>query len=292
MLTLNIAHGRRRGFYQPIVSRKTAERNLTDIGELLRREGADLVALQEADGPSFWSGNFDHVARLARLAGCGHHFRGEHMATGLESTRLSTGTALLSRLPLINAVSEKFAPSFPTPTKGVVIAGHFVPCTRVQRGALRAVYSRSARDTGPAGGRRVCDATLPAAGPRVSRLCGPQGRVTVASVHLDFLRRRVRRRQMRTLVGLLQGCEPPYIVLGDMNCTWVGRERTLHYLMEMLDVHPHRATARDLDTFPARRPRRRLDWILISPELAFRSYAVLPDRVSDHCAVVAEIALR
>ena len=28
----------------------------------------DVVALQEADGPSGWSGNFDHVATLARQA--------------------------------------------------------------------------------------------------------------------------------------------------------------------------------------------------------------------------------
>ena len=34
---------------------------------------------------------------------------------------------------------------------------------------------------------------------------------------------------------------------------------------------------------------KRLDWILISPELEFISYDVLPDVLSDHRAVMSEI---
>jgi endonuclease/exonuclease/phosphatase family metal-dependent hydrolase len=249
VLTLNIAHGRRRGFHQPLVSRRTAERNLGDIGVLFRQTDAHVVGLQEADGPSFWSGNFNHVARLAHLGGYEHHHRGEHVTTGLESTRISSGTALLSRLPMDGTLSERFASSFPTPTKGVVMA-------------------------------------------RVGFPGDDDQAVTVASVHLDFLRRRVRRRQARALAGLLQGFEPPYIVLGDMNCAWDGREKSLRVLGHLLGVRPFEPAAVDLPTFPARRPRKRLDWILLSPELEFRSYAVLPDRVSDHLAVMAEVERR
>ena len=43
-------------------------------------------------------------------------------------------------------------------------------------------------------------------------------------------------------------------------------------------------------TYPSRGTR--LDWILISKELQFRSHGVLPDELSDHRAVVAEIGLR
>ena len=35
----------------------------------------------------------------------------------------------------------------------------------------------------------------------------------------------------------------------------------------------------------------RLDWILVSTELEFRTYAVYPDVVSDHYAVAADIVL-
>ena len=44
-----------------------------------------------------------------------------------------------------------------------------------------------------------------------------------------------------------------------------------------------------LETFPAF--SERLDWILVSPELSFRSYNVLPDRISDHRSVLAEVTL-
>jgi endonuclease/exonuclease/phosphatase family metal-dependent hydrolase len=36
---------------------------------------------------------------------------------------------------------------------------------------------------------------------------------------------------------------------------------------------------------------RRFDWIMISNELEFVSYKVLPDIISDHLAVVAEVKL-
>jgi endonuclease/exonuclease/phosphatase family metal-dependent hydrolase len=246
VMTLNIAHGRRRGPHRPLVSRKTAERNLADIGHVLRRVRPDVVGLQEADGPSFWSGNFDHVERLAHHGDYAHHFRGEHVATGLESTWLTSGTALLARRPLANAESHKFDPAFLRPTKGLVVARVEMP--------------------------------------------GVPGRpVTVASVHLDFLRRRVRRQQARMLAGILQGWPPPYIVMGDMNCAWNGRERSLPVLEHLLGVRAYEPTAADLATYPALWPLWRLDWILISPELEFHSYAVLRDRVSDHRAVVADV---
>jgi hypothetical protein len=35
----------------------------------------------------------------------------------------------------------------------------------------------------------------------------------------------------------------------------------------------------------------RLDWILISPDLQFSKYVVVPDVISDHYAVAAEIML-
>ncbi len=45
-----------------------------------------------------------------------------------------------------------------------------------------------------------------------------------------------------------------------------------------------------MDTFPLW--KMRLDWILISPQLAFVSYEVLPDTLSDHRGVVSEIRMR
>ena len=64
LLTLNVAHGRKLATHQALLSPMTVRRNLEEIASLLRESRADVVALQEADGPSAWSGNFDHVETL------------------------------------------------------------------------------------------------------------------------------------------------------------------------------------------------------------------------------------
>jgi endonuclease/exonuclease/phosphatase family metal-dependent hydrolase len=112
------------------------------------------------------------------------------------------------------------------------------------------------------------------------------GDIDVVSVHLDFLRPAVRRRQIRTLVEGVRTRTRPLVVLGDLNCRGQGRRATLPALIERLGLHPW------LDgepTFPSLNPRQRIDWILLSPELEFVEHRTLPDPVSDHLAVVADI---
>ena len=65
IMTLNIAHGRGDSFHQLLQRSATTVANLDVIASLLKDSGADVVALQEADGPSFWSGNFSHIDYLA-----------------------------------------------------------------------------------------------------------------------------------------------------------------------------------------------------------------------------------
>jgi endonuclease/exonuclease/phosphatase family metal-dependent hydrolase len=79
-------------------------------------------------------------------------------------------------------------------------------------------------------------------------------------------------------------------VLGDFNCEWSERRRSLDLLRRELRLRP--AGFSGHATFPSWRPMVRLDWILISDELEFTSYETLPDRLSDHLGVVAEIAPR
>jgi endonuclease/exonuclease/phosphatase family metal-dependent hydrolase len=80
------------------------------------------------------------------------------------------------------------------------------------------------------------------------------------------------------------------VVLGDFNCEWSERRRCLALLERELKLRPAEATGNA--TFPSWRPLVRLDWILISEELDFAAYETLPDRLSDHLAVVADLRLR
>ena len=77
--------------------------------------------------------------------------------------------------------------------------------------------------------------------------------------------------------------------MGDLNCTWSSEEGPVRSLAEALELEAWKPEE-NLVTFPSRETR--IDWILISPELEFRSYRVLDDVLSDHLGVIAEIVVR
>lgn len=117
ILTLNMAHGRKEGPNQLLLSEQTIRQNLRDIAAVLKQTGSDVVALQEADGPSRWSGNFDHVAFIAEQAGYPWFFRAAHV----ESWLSTYGTAILTRFPVIETIEHAFKPSPPTFNKGFLL---------------------------------------------------------------------------------------------------------------------------------------------------------------------------
>lgn len=246
LLTLNVAHGRKLATHQALLSPLTVRRNLEEIAALLRASEADVVALQEADGPSAWSGNFDHVELLARLTGRRAHFRGEHNAFTLGGAALASGTALLSRLPLERPRSLRFGTSW-RDTKGFV------------------------------------SATIPVAAWGTD--------LEVVSLHLEPFNPVIRRQQVRRLADAIGGRRGPLVVLGDFNCSWSEQARQLRPLARELALRPYQPQHR-APTYPSRRPWRRLDWILISADLEFRSYLTLPNPVSDHLGVAADLAPR
>jgi len=240
LMTLNIAHGRMDTPTQILQTEETVKENLDEISGVLRREGADMVALQEADGPSFWSGQVNHVGYLAENAGYPFSVRGEHV----KGINLSYGTALLSMLPLKEPLSITFDPSPPTLSKGFVLA------------------------------------TIPWPG-------DPNVDLDIVSVHLDFSRKSVRQKQVQDMINKLSSRNNPMIIMGDFNCEWTSKESALRTLAENLGLKGYQPHHPNMETFPFL--KRRLDWVLISSELEFLAYEVLPDKISDHYGVVCEI---
>ena len=240
LLTLNAAHGRQEGPNQVFQKGTTIESNLEAIAAVLEREQPDVLALQEADGPSIWSGKLDHVDYLAEKAGYPYATRGEHV----KGMNVSYGTALLSKLPMHDARSYTFEPSPPTLAKGLVVI-------------------------------------------TIGSPDNPDESIDVVSVHLDFSRKSVREKQVQEMIARLSKRERPLIVMGDFNCQWTDKGGALPTLAEALDLRVYEPERRDLNTFS--KLKRRLDWILISRELEFVSYRVLPDALSDHRGVLCEV---
>ncbi len=145
--TLNMAHARRSAANQLLVSKKGTYANLDAIAQFARTIDADVVALQEADGPSRWSGNFDHVAYLRNEADYGCSFLGHHADTWL----YSFGAALMTQAAFRDSRSVRFPATPPTTTKGFVrvtldwdVGGVVIPLTVV---SVHLDFSRkSARD--------------------------------------------------------------------------------------------------------------------------------------------------
>lgn len=140
--TLNISHGRNSALNQMFVSTERTYDNLDKIAALLDKMDADIVALQEADAASKWSGKFDHVQYLVDNSRFNCFIHGRQARSRL----YSYGTALLSKRGLADSSSLEFEPSPPTTTKGFVRAkfdwsvdGEIIPVTVV---SVHLDYSR------------------------------------------------------------------------------------------------------------------------------------------------------
>jgi len=247
VLSLNIAHGRSSGINQIVLRAETIRSNLHDVAIFLVRIAPDIVALQEADGPSRWSGNFDHVAFLAAEAGYPWHALAPHASSWM----FHYGAALMSRAPFIEVLGHDFQSSRPTTTKGFVLA----------RVALRSDHDQ--------------EWTVD---------------IDLVSVHLDFSRKAVRQRQIEEMARFLAGRSHPLIVLGDFDSDWPSEDSAVRRFADLRGLHAYQPEAQDLGIYPG--GNRRLDWVLLSPELEFAHYQVLPDVFSDHLVVLADVCLR
>ena len=118
LLSINMAHGRSDGKSQLLQRNDNIKRNVESIGELIKRERADLVALQEADAPSWWSGDISHVEMAAKISDMSHAVQ----AFNVNGLGLHYGTAILSNLQILDAEQVTFPMSFPTFSKGFTVA--------------------------------------------------------------------------------------------------------------------------------------------------------------------------
>ena len=117
VLTLNMAHGRKSSLNQMLQKTSTTRTNLEEIAVFLNDSKADLIALQEADAASRWSGKFNHVEFVSQKSvyPCWIH------ASHASKYMYDFGTALLSRVAYADSLLHTFEPSPPTTNKGFVM---------------------------------------------------------------------------------------------------------------------------------------------------------------------------
>ncbi len=115
--------------------------------------------------------------------------------------------------------------------------------------------------------------------------------VSLVSVHLDFSRKKVRDAQIAELIATLSELDTELIIMGDLNSRWSDKRSHVRDLTERLGLVAYDPTADKLGTYKSITGKR-LDWILVSPRIEFVEYKVLPEVVSDHLAVYAEIRYR
>lgn len=210
LLSLNVAHGRGEALNQIFLDDGQIGHNLASIAAVLENRDADLVALQEADRPSWWSGNLDHVRHLATLASYPEAVHSTHAKSFL----FDYGTALLSRRPFNEILHHTFEPSPPTMSKGFTLGRFSWRCDSPSETTTKSLD------------------------------------IDVVSVHLDFSRESVRSKQIDELVAVLEHRDNPLILMGDLNSDWFDGENLVSRLSSELNLQIYHPESRALGTYP------------------------------------------
>ncbi len=240
VITMNIAHARKKISQQMTLQQKVLKNNLDEIAKMFRRENPVIIGLQEADGYSKYSRHFDHIEYISSKTKYSYFLQGQHVTRMF----MNYGTALLSKKKINNPKSFLFDTSKILFPKGYV------------RGTFQ------------------LNKTIV---------------IEVVSLHLDPVRKKIRFKQIEILINHLKNDKNPIVIMGDFNCNWKYQNSVLHKITSELNLSIYKPENK-LITFP--KSNKRLDWILISKELEFVQYKTIPDHLSDHRAVLAEIKVK
>lgn len=108
--------------------------------------------------------------------------------------------------------------------------------------------------------------------------------ISIFTVHLAVLSKRVRRKQLAELADILKDCPRPHLVCGDFNIN-----RGLDELKEFVRLTGLRRLIKK-PTFPSFKPKHYLDIFFASPDVKIRNVGVVKIDYSDHLPVWVEIA--
>jgi endonuclease/exonuclease/phosphatase family metal-dependent hydrolase len=252
LLTFNIAHARGpTPVHQSLRSGKALRANLLKIARLIDRLAPDIVALQEIDENSRWSGSFDHLAFLQE------HCSLKHSAHGVHNRRagryhLNYGNAVLSRWP----IHHREIVSFGRGSLG-------------EKGFLYAEIDTAA-------GR------LPLINLHLHHRSRPQRLKQVVRL-MRFLEEQHHHRSAHWRV--------PPLVCGDFNTPANRPDATATLLGYFEQTNNYTLLPKAGRTFPALMPVRALDFVFLPEECREARAEIVRSLLSDHRPVLVEFTL-
>jgi len=114
--------------------------------------------------------------------------------------------------------------------------------------------------------------------------------VDVFATHLDYRPdAAVRRTQVADMLAIVRTAVNPVVLMGDLNAPPDAPE--LQPLFRDLADAGHQAVGPS-DTYPADAPSKRIDYVLVSPQVRVLGSQVIRTRASDHLPVVADLEIR
>lgn len=112
-------------------------------------------------------------------------------------------------------------------------------------------------------------------------------KIDIISVHLDFLIESTRDKQITEMKKVLGERNNPTIIMGDFNSEWLTESSVISKLATQSNFHTYQPESQEFSTYG----NKRLDWIVMTKDIEFIDFTVVPDTLSDHKMVVADIRL-
>jgi len=252
-LTFNIAHARGlTPIHQSLRSTARIRANLLKIAALIKKLGADIVAMQEVDENSRWNGSFNHLTFLSEHSGL------PFSAIGLTNERggrypLNYGNGVLSRWPIMHAESTTFG--------------------RRQLGDKGFLFT----ETELAPGRR-----LPLINLHLHHTSRKQ-RLLQAGILMKFMTERSSQRGSHWVA--------PPILCGDFNNPAHRPDATAMLLGYCEESNNYTLLPKQGRTFPAALPALSLDFVLLPEECRLAHSEVVRCYLSDHRPVLVDFDL-
>ena len=252
-----------------------------EIGKFLLKHEVDLVFLNEVDFGSSWSGGIDHSELIAIAGKFPYLIKQWNENFSIPFLRIQGGSAILSRLPLIEATYQEL----PNPTGFQRwLFGYYNPWSDVQKKWKNEIASE------PQYGIRGC---------AVVRLNVPEcSPIYVTTLHMPSRSKLIQKATVERLLEIQRNNQGGWIIGGDVNLTPthsldLNQKNALDFLLSEggFQIDFFALENPKAFSFPTVSPRIAIDWIMGTVPMELHDQKSLKSELSDHLPVFVNIVI-